>query len=122
MPTCVSVRRTGSGDVSTVPMISSFSDAGYLMPRPPHRDHAFFEQAVLQRRLGECLLELTRLDAQRLHLVRGGIARRVAGEPTLAGFQEFLRPAVIHALRDALLAAELGNTGLATQPFKNNAD
>jgi hypothetical protein len=42
MPISSSVLRTGSGEVSTVRMISSFSDAGYLMRRPPHPRSRFF--------------------------------------------------------------------------------
>jgi hypothetical protein len=42
-------------------MFSNFSDAGYLMPRPPIRDHVFFEQPELQRLLGDNLLQLLRL-------------------------------------------------------------
>src|SRR6476659_4480081 len=88
----------------------------------PIREHAFFEQTVLQRRFGQRLLQLACLGPQRLDLVGSGLARRVARQPALAGFQELLRPAVIHALRDALLATELSDAGLATQPFKDNAD
>src|SRR5262245_22276789 len=40
----------------------------------------------------------------------------------LAGLQELLRPAVVHALRDAFLAAQLGNAGLAAQALKHDAD
>jgi hypothetical protein len=47
---------------------------------------------------------------------------RVAGQSPLAGLQELLRPAVIHALCDSLLAAELGDAGLAAQSFQHNAD
>jgi hypothetical protein len=43
------VRLTGMGDCSTSRMISAFSDAGYLMPRPPHPRSCFFEQTVFQR-------------------------------------------------------------------------
>src|SRR3981081_1884064 len=70
----------------------------------PIRDHAFFEQAVLQRRLGQRLLELARLCPQSFHLVGGGLTGRVAGETPLARFQELLRPAVIHALRNTFFA------------------
>src|SRR5436309_8125517 len=122
MPTCASVRRTDSGEVSTVRMISSFSDADISCDILPIREHAFFKQAVLQRRFGQRLLQLARLGPQRFDLVGRRLARRIAGEPALAGLQELLRPAVIHALRNALLATELGDTGLAAQPFKNNAD
>ena len=37
-----SVRRTGKADSSTSRMISSFSEAGYLMWRPPHPPSRFF--------------------------------------------------------------------------------
>ena len=40
---------TGRAEVSTVRMISSFSDAEYSFDVLPIRDHAFFEQAVLER-------------------------------------------------------------------------
>jgi hypothetical protein len=63
--------------------------------------HTFFEQVVFQPCLGQCLLQLPRLGTQRLDLVRRCLARRVARQPLLAGLQELLRPAVIHALRDA---------------------
>src|SRR5215203_6725800 len=111
MPICASVRRTGSGEVSTVRMISSFSDAGYLMRYPPHPRSRFFKQAVFQRCLGQRLLQLACLGPQRLHLVGSGLARCIAGEPALAGLQELLRPAVIHALRNPLFATELGDAG-----------
>src|SRR5271169_3182120 len=71
---------------------------------------------------GQRLLELARLCPQRLHLVGGGLTCRVAGQPPLAGLQELLRPAVIHALRDTLFAAKLGDAGFATQSFQDNAD
>src|SRR5262249_53972146 len=41
-----SVRRIESDDCSTSSMISNFSDAEYLMKRPPHPRERFFEQAV----------------------------------------------------------------------------
>src|SRR4030081_1732962 len=88
----------------------------------PIRDHAFFEQAVLPRRLGERLLELARLCPQSFHLVGGGLAGRVAGETPLARFHELLRPATIHALRNTFFAAELGDAGLAAQPFQHNTN
>src|SRR4030088_636301 len=72
----------------------------------PIRDHAFFEQAVLQRRLGQRLLELARLCPQSFHLVGGGLTGRGAGETPLPRVQELLLPAVIHALRNAFFAAE----------------
>jgi hypothetical protein len=53
-------------------MISSFSDAGYLMPRLPIPDHAFFEQAVLQGQVGNDFLE--RVDSERSSLTSGEVA------------------------------------------------
>jgi hypothetical protein len=42
MPSFSSVRFTGRCDCSTSRMISSFSEAGYLMRRPPHPPSCFF--------------------------------------------------------------------------------
>ena len=47
-------------------MISSFSDAGYLIPRLPHPRSYFFEQPVLQHLLGKSFLQIARLGTQRL--------------------------------------------------------
>jgi len=92
------------------------------MPRSPIPDHAFFEQAVLKGQVGHNLLQGDGLPAQILHLVRRGSARRITGEPLLAGFQELLRPAVIHRRGDALAAAELRNALLAPQALQHDAD
>src|SRR6185503_15432226 len=88
----------------------------------PIRDHAFFEQAVLERGFCQRLLELARLGSQRLDLVRSGLARGIASEPLLAGLQELLGPAIIEVLSDAFLAAQLGDAVLAAQPVQNDAD
>src|SRR2546430_13544039 len=71
-------------------MISNFSDAEYLMKRPPHPRERFFEQAVFDQNLSQGLLELARLSLELLDLVRGRLTRRVAGEPFLARLQELL--------------------------------
>ena len=44
------------------------------------------------------------------------------GSCSLAGFEEFLRPAVVQALGNAFTAAELGDGHLATQAIKDDAD
>ena len=88
----------------------------------PIRDHAFFEQAVLERGFRQRLLELARLGSQRLDLVRSGLARGIASEPLLAGLQELLGPAIIEVLGDAFLAAQLGDAVLAAQPVQDDAD
>jgi hypothetical protein len=80
----------GRCDWSTRRMLSSFSDAGYLMPRLPHPRSCFFEQPELQRLLDDNLLQLLRLPPQILDLAAGRGTRRVARKPSLAGFQELL--------------------------------
>src|SRR6516165_6211884 len=116
MPSLARVWRTGSGDCSTSRMISSFSAAAHLMRRPPQPPQSrFFEQPVLERRLGHHLLERAGLPAQLLDLLRGRRSRGVAGQALLAGLQKVLRPAVIEVLDDPFAAAQLGNAVLATQ-------
>lgn len=55
--------------VSTVRMISSFSEARTSFAVLPIRDHAFFEQVVLEGDLGQRLLELAGFGAELLDLV-----------------------------------------------------
>src|SRR5215813_12816826 len=88
----------------------------------PIRDHAFFEQAVFQRDLGQGLLELAGLGPEYLDLIGGGFPGGIAGEPLLTGFEELLRPAIIEVLGDAFLAAKLGDAVLAPQAFEDDAD
>jgi hypothetical protein len=71
-------------------MISSFSAAGYLIRARPIREHAFFQQPQLERLLGHDLFQGAGLLAQRLDLVGGRGARRVAGQAALAGLEELL--------------------------------
>ena len=71
-------------------MISSFSDAGYLMARLPQARSCFFEKTVLQRKFGDPLLQVAHLLAQAFNLARGRLAPGVAGEPLLARFQKGL--------------------------------
>src|SRR5262245_24180612 len=113
MPIGASVRGIESDDCSTSSMISNFSDAEYLMKRPPHPRERFFEQAVFDQDLSQRLLELARLSLELLDLVRGRLTRRVAGEPFLARLQELLRPTVVEVLIDPFLAAQLSNAVLA---------
>src|SRR5215470_10091177 len=88
----------------------------------PIPENAFFEQAVFDQDLSQGLLELARLSLELLDLVRGGLTRRVAGEPFLARLQELLRPTVVQVLIDPFLAAQLSNAVLATQAFQHDAD
>ena len=50
----------------------------------PIRDHAFFEQAVLEGDLGQCLLELAGFGTQRLDLIGRRLTSGVAGKPLTA--------------------------------------
>src|SRR3990170_2740206 len=88
----------------------------------PIRDHAFFEQPVVEGDLGEGLLELTSFGAQRLDLIGGRLTGGIAGEALLTGLEELLGPSVIEVLGDAFLAAELGDAVLAAQALEDDAD
>jgi hypothetical protein len=103
-------------------MISSFSDAGYLIRRRPHPRRCFFQQTVLECQVGNAFLQGTGFAAQVLHFAGGRSTGGVAGQATLAGFHELLRPGVIQALSDAFLAAQLGNAVLATQAVEHDTD
>jgi hypothetical protein len=103
-------------------MISSFSDAGYLIRRRPHPRRCFFQQTVLECQVGNAFLQGTGFAAQVLHFAGGRSAGGVTGQATLAGFHELLRPGVIQALSDAFLAAQLGNAVLATQAVEHDTD
>lgn len=116
------VRFVGRWDRSTRRMISSFSEAGYLMRRSPHPRSCFFEQAVLERQIGYRLLKGGSRRPQLFHLGRRDLTRRVTGQPLLPGLKEFLRPAVIEARRDPLVSAELGDAVFASQALQNDAD
>src|SRR5262249_47774303 len=88
----------------------------------PIPENAFFEQAVFDQELSQGLLELARLSFELLDLVRGGLTRRVAGEPVLARPQGILRPTGVQVLNDPLLAAHLSTAVLAPQAFQHDAD
>src|SRR6266403_3723855 len=122
MPILSSVRRTGREEPSTSRMISSFSDAGYLIPRLPHPRSCFFEKTQLERLLGNNLLQLSRLTTQILDLAARGRPRRIAGKPPLAGLQELLGPTVVKALGNPLAPAQFRNAVLAAQAIQHNAD
>jgi len=55
--------------------------------------------------------------AERLDLVGGRGASRIAGQAALAGFEEFLGPGVVQALGDGFAAAQGCNALLAAQSF-----
>lgn len=77
---------------------------------------------VPQDEIGHRLLQRRRLLPKFLDLGAGGLARRVARNPLLAGLKELLRPAVIEARRDPLAPAELGNAAFAARLFQDDED
>ena len=84
----------------------------------PIRDHAFFEQAVPEREVGDRLLQRTHLIAQVLDVARGGLARRVARKPAFVSCQKPLRSAVAGLSP----SAQFGDRRLAEQPGKDDPD
>ena len=88
----------------------------------PIRDHAFFEQTEFERLLGHDFLQLLGLALEILDLIAGRRSGRVAGEPPLASFEEFLGPAVVEPLGNAFTAAQLGDAHLAAQAVQHDAD
>src|SRR5262249_40205433 len=121
MPSLSSVRRTGRRDCSTRRMISSFSEAGYLIPRLPHPRSCFFSAAAVPapaRRRPPSELE----PHAEGHFAARGRTGRIARQPPFAGFQELLRPAVIQPLGDTFPSAQLGNAALAAKAVQNNPD
>src|SRR4051794_39051451 len=88
----------------------------------PIRDHAYFEQPVLERKVRNAFLQRARLAAQILHLVGGGGTGGVTSQPALAGLHKLLRPGIVQALGDAFLAAKLGKAVLAAQTVQHDPD
>lgn len=103
MPGLPSFRLVGRCDCSTIQMISSLSDAGYLIRRLPHPRSRFFGQPDFQRQIGHAFLPGTGFAAQMLHLASGCGAGSVAGQAALAHLHKLLRPGVMQAMRDAFL-------------------
>ncbi len=67
-PVVASTCLTGRCEASSVQIISGFSEAGYLLRRPPHPRSCFFERTGLQGRLGHDLFRSGRFRPQILHL------------------------------------------------------
>ena len=88
----------------------------------PIRDHAFFEQAVLQKGLGENLLQVASFTLQADDFTGRGLTRRIARQALLACLQEILRPVVIEALGDPFTSAKLGDRTLSAQTIQDNPD
>jgi hypothetical protein len=81
-----------------------------------------FEQPVLQRQIGHAFLQGTGFAAQVPHFAAGRGTGSIACQTTLSSLHELLRPSVIQALRDAFLAAQLGDTIITAQAFQHDPD
>jgi hypothetical protein len=111
------------------------SDTAYLFHRPAQLMRSLFAMyivmpvvmaaivgAVLQREIGDDLLQGLGFPAESLDLVRSGRPRRIARQALLPGLQKLLGPAIIHRGSDPLPTAQLGDAFLATQALENNPD
>src|SRR5271155_2415527 len=77
MPSVCSVRRAGRWECSTRRMISSFSEAGTLIPRLPHPRSCFFKQPQFERLFGHDLFQLLGLALEVLDFTIGRRPGRV---------------------------------------------
>lgn len=84
MPNLSRVCRAGRCDCSTMRIISSFSNAGYLILRLLHPQSCFFEQTVLQRQVSHALLQRTGFATMILHFAAGFSTGGIASRTTLA--------------------------------------
>lgn len=76
-------------------MISSFSEASYLMRGLPH---PCFEQAQFQRLFGHHLFQSTRLVTQMTDFTSRGVTHRIARKSFLPGLEKLLRPRIIQTV------------------------
>jgi hypothetical protein len=81
-----------------------------------------FLHAVLERDLGDDLLQLSVLAAQVFDFVTGGFPGRVASQLLLARFEKVLAPALVEVRGDAFSTAQVGDTLLASESFEHDAD
>src|SRR5262249_25092004 len=82
---------------------------------------AVLGQPILQPGPGEALLEAGIPLPQPLHLGRRRLARRIAEQPLLAGFEELLAPPVVQIGREPLAPTQLRHALLAPQPLEDDA-
>ncbi len=85
-------------------------------------EHAFLEQAVFQRQIGNHFFQGCSFKSQFLHLGTGRLSRRVTGQALFAGLQKLLGPGIIEAFADRLTTAKRSNALLAPQARQYNAD
>ena len=82
----------------------------------------FFEHTVLERDIGDDLLELPVLGPQLFDFVAGGLPDGVSCQLLLARLQEVLAPALVEVGGDALATAQLGDALLAAKALEHDAD
>lgn len=121
MPTCSSVRFNGRFDCSTNRMISSFSDAVYLIYHLLHPRSCFLGKTVLQHLFCWRLFELATFRPEGLDLMCIGFALCVSRQAILAGFHEVLRPSTIEVLVDTFPETQFGGAALTAQSLNYNA-
>ncbi len=73
----------------------------------------FFEYTVLERDLGDDLLQLSVLASQVFDLVAGRFSDRVARQLLLARFEKVLAPSVVEVRGDAFSSTQISDTLLA---------
>jgi hypothetical protein len=97
-------------------------NAGSGVPWFLPTQYVFFKHTVLERELGDQLLELADLIPQLRHIAAIGLALGIADQALLARIEELFAPGVVEVSGDAFAPAEFTNAGLATQAFEDDAD
>ncbi len=91
LPVCPASASLEGGFSRPALMISSFSDAEYLIRRRHHpRSCIFFKQPVLEHLFSNNLLQIKSLTAQITDFIGIGAARRITGKPTPASLHEVI--------------------------------
>jgi len=135
MPNFANARLAGRCDCSTKRIISSFSDAGYLIRHStialgpmadkgltPHPRSCFFEQPQFQGLVCRHIFQIPGFTAKVFDHGRCRGTGCVTCQPLFARLQQLFGPTVAEALGNAFTAAELGNAVLTLQAIRNDPD
>ena len=93
---------------------------GYAATHPENRGMG--TTATIAGLLGDNLFQFLRFASEVLHVAGVGRPLGVTRQAALAGFEEFLRPAVVEAFGDAFASAQFGDRGLAPQAVENDTN
>src|ERR1019366_7400182 len=88
----------------------------------PIRNHTFFKQAQFQGLLGDDFLQRPGFLSQIPDLAAGRRTCGIAGQSSLASFQELFRPVVVEALGNALAPTQLRDAVLTAKAVQHNTD